>query len=190
MTNWDAWRRPVFPSSAWMIPPTRTAETDLRSTAGLYVRGNADAITQPGVAVVGTRHPTPYGLGMAERLACDLAVRGLVLFFGGLARGVDAAAHRGAINARGKTVAVFGTGVDIIYPKENTRLAERMLALGGALISEFPTNTFAAPQNFPVRNRINTAAPGSHRAAPWNRIAKCLPFPAMSPTKIHKDRTP
>jgi DNA processing protein len=153
MTNWDAWRRPVFPSSAGMIPPTRIAETDLRSTAGLYVRGNADAITQPGVAVVGTRHPTPYGLGMAERLACDLAVRGL-LIFGGQARGVDAAAQRGAINARGKTVAVFGTGVDIIYPKENTRLAERMLALGGALISEFPTNTFAAPQNFPVRNRI------------------------------------
>jgi DNA processing protein len=119
----------------------------------LYVRGNVDAITQPGVAVVGTRHPTPYGLGMAERLACDLAVRGLVIF-SGLARGVDAAAHRGAINARGKTVAVFGTGVDIIYPKENTRLAEQMLALGGALISEFPMNTFAAPQNFPIRNRI------------------------------------
>jgi DNA processing protein len=121
----------------------------------LYVRGNVDAITQPGVAVVGTRHPTPYGLGMAERLACDLAVRGLVIF-SGLARGVDAAAHRGAINARGKTVAVFGTGVDIIYPKENTRLAEQMPALGGALISEFPMNAFAVPQNFPIRNRITS----------------------------------
>ena len=93
----------------------------------LYVRGNVEAITQPGIAVVGTRHPTPYGLGMAERLACDLAARGLVIF-SGLARGVDAAAHRGAINAKGKTVAVFGTGVDIIYPKENTRLTEQMLA--------------------------------------------------------------
>jgi DNA processing protein len=121
----------------------------------LYVRGNVDAITQPGVAVVGTRHPTPYGLGMAERLACDLAVRGLVIF-SGLARGVDAAAHRGAINARGKTVAVFGTGVGIIYPKENTRLAEQMPALGGALISEFPMNAFAVPQNFPIRNRITS----------------------------------
>jgi DNA protecting protein DprA len=90
---------------------------------------------------------------MAERLACDLANRGLVIF-SGLARGVDAAAHRGAIHAKGKTVAVFGTGVDIIYPKENTRLTEQMLALGGALISEFPMNTFAAPQNFPIRNRI------------------------------------
>jgi DNA processing protein len=119
----------------------------------LYVRGNVDAITQPGIAVVGTRHPTPYGLGMAERLACDLASRGLVIF-SSLARGVDAAAHRGAIHAKGKTVAVFGTGVDIIYPKENSRLTEQMLALGGALISEFPMNTFAAPQNFPIRNRI------------------------------------
>ncbi len=119
----------------------------------LYVRGNVDVIAQPGIAVVGTRHPTPYGLGMAERLACDLANRGLVIF-SGLARGVDAAAHRGAIHAKGKTVAVFGTGVDIIYPKENSRLTEQMLALGGALISEFPMNTFAAPQNFPIRNRI------------------------------------
>src|SRR4029077_3170005 len=119
----------------------------------LYVRGSVDVIGQPGVAVVGTRHPTPYGLGMAERLACDLAARGLVIF-SGLARGVDAAAHRGAIDAKGKTVAVFGTGVDVLYPKENTRLTEQMLALGGALISEFPMNTFAAPQNFPIRNRI------------------------------------
>jgi DNA processing protein len=119
----------------------------------LYVRGNVEAITQPGIAVVGTRHPTPYGLGMAERLASDLANRGLVIF-SGLARGVDAAAHRGAINAKGKTVAVFGTGVDIIYPKENTRITEQILALGGALISEFAMNTFAAPQNFPIRNRI------------------------------------
>jgi DNA processing protein len=119
----------------------------------LYVRGNVEAIAQPGIAVVGTRHPTPYGLGMAERLACDLANRGLVIF-SGLARGVDAAAHRGAINAKGKTVAVFGTGVDIIYPKENTRITEQILTLGGALISEFAMNTFAAPQNFPIRNRI------------------------------------
>ena len=96
-----------------------------------------DAITQPGIAVVGTRHPTPYGLGMAERLACDLVNRGLVIF-SGLARGVDAAAHRGAIHAKGKTVAVFGTGVDIIYPKENSRITEQMLSLGGALTPNFP----------------------------------------------------
>ena len=71
-----------------------------------------------------------------------------------MARGVDTASHRGAISAKGKTVAVFGTGVDVIYPKENSRLSEQILALGGALISEFPLGTFAAPQNFPIRNRI------------------------------------
>ncbi len=119
----------------------------------LYVRGNVAALSQPGIALVGTRHPTPYGSGMAERLACDLAVRGLVIF-SGLARGVDTAGHRGAISAKGKTVAVLGTGIDVIYPKENSRLVEQIVAMGGAIISEFPVNTFAAPQNFPIRNRI------------------------------------
>jgi DNA processing protein len=119
----------------------------------LYVRGNPEVLTQPGIAMVGTRHPTPYGSGMAERLACDLAAQGLVII-SGMARGVDTASHRGAISAKGKTVAVFGTGVDVIYPKENSRLSEQILALGGALISEFRLGTFAAPQNFPIRNRI------------------------------------
>ena len=119
----------------------------------LYVRGNVGTISQPGIAMVGTRHPTPYGMGMAERMACDLAARGLVIF-SGLARGVDTFAHRGAVSAKGKTVAVFGTGVDVMYPKENSRLAEQILSFGGALISEFPMGTFAAPQNFPIRNRI------------------------------------
>jgi DNA processing protein len=119
----------------------------------LRVRGNPEALTSPGIAMVGTRHPTPYGSGMAERLACDLAAQGLVII-SGMARGVDTASHRGAISAKGKTVAVFGTGVDVIYPKENSRLSEQILALGGALISEFPLGTFAAPQNFPIRNRI------------------------------------
>lgn len=119
----------------------------------LYVRGNVGVLAQPGIAVIGTRHPTPYGTGMAERLASDLTNRGLVIL-SGLARGADTAAHRGAVAAKGKTVAVFGTGVDVVYPKENTRLAEQILSLGGALISEFPLGTFPAPQNFPIRNRI------------------------------------
>jgi DNA processing protein len=119
----------------------------------LRVRGNPDVLTKPGIAMVGTRHPTPYGSGMAERLACDLAAQGLVII-SGMARGIDTSSHRGAISAKGKTVAVFGTGVDVIYPKENSRLSEQILALGGALISEFPLGTFAAPQNFPIRNRI------------------------------------
>ena len=119
----------------------------------LYVRGNPEVLTPPGIAIVGTRHPTPYGSGMAERLACDLAAQGLVII-SGMARGVDTASHRGAISAKGKTIAVFGTGVDVIYPKENSRLSEQILALGGALLSEFRLGTFAAPQNFPIRNRI------------------------------------
>jgi DNA processing protein len=90
---------------------------------------------------------------MAERLAIDLSARGLVII-SGMARGVDTAAHRGVIAAKGQTIAVFGTGVDVLYPKENTRVAEQIVALGGALISEFPLGTFAAPQNFPIRNRI------------------------------------
>jgi DNA processing protein len=119
----------------------------------LYVRGPVEALARPGIAVIGTRHPTPYGIGMAERLACDLAVRNVTII-SGLARGVDTAAHRGAVSAKGKTVAVFGTGVDVVYPRENSRLADQILSLGGALISEFPLGTFAAPQNFPIRNRM------------------------------------
>jgi DNA processing protein len=119
----------------------------------LYVRGDPDVLTRPGLAVIGTRHPTPYGIGMAERLACDLAMQGVVII-SGMARGVDTASHRGAIAAKGKTIAVFGTGVDVIYPKENSRLADQILALGGVLISEFSLGTAATPQNFPIRNRI------------------------------------
>jgi len=119
----------------------------------LYVRGDAGLLEKPGIAVVGTRHPTPYGSGMAERLGCDLASQGLVII-SGMARGVDTASHRGAISAKGKTIAVFGTGVDVIYPKENSRLSEQILSGGGALVSEFPLGTFAARQNFPIRNRI------------------------------------
>ncbi len=119
----------------------------------LFVKGSLEVLAQPGIAMVGTRHPTPYGSGMAERLSTDLAARGLVII-SGLARGCDTASHRGAVAARGKTVAVLGTGIDVMYPRENTRLAEQIVALGGALITEFPVGTSPAPQNFPIRNRI------------------------------------
>ncbi len=119
----------------------------------LYIKGSSEVINKYGLAVVGTRHPTPYGLGMAERLACDLAARGLIIV-SGMARGIDSAAHRGALNAHGQTVAVWGTGVDVTYPKENQKLADQILATGGAILSEFPLGTFPAPQNFPIRNRI------------------------------------
>ncbi len=119
----------------------------------LYVSGDREVLSRPGLAIVGTRHPTPYGIGMAERLANDLAARGLVIT-SGLARGVDSAAHRGAINARGRTIAVYGTGIDEVYPRENKKIVDSLLALGGAVISEFPLATPATPQNFPIRNRI------------------------------------
>src|SRR6185437_5952734 len=85
--------------------------------AVLWIRGNADLLARPGIAVVGTRHPSPYGAGMAEMLSRDLANRRLVIF-SGMARGIDTAAHKGAMEAGGKTVAVWGTGIDVIYPKE------------------------------------------------------------------------
>jgi len=119
----------------------------------LWVRGATSLLTQPGIAVVGTRHPSPYGSGMAEMLSRDLAVRRL-LIISGMARGVDSCAHRGALAARMPTVAVWGTGIDVVYPKENKKLAEEILAGGGAIVSELPMGTFPAPQNFPRRNRI------------------------------------
>ena len=90
---------------------------------------------------------------MAERLSCDLAAHGLVII-SGMARGVDTAAHRGALAAHGRTLAVWGTGIDEVYPKENRKLADQIVESGGAILSEFPLGTFPAPQNFPIRNRI------------------------------------
>jgi DNA processing protein len=119
----------------------------------LWIRGNAGLLSRPAIAVVGTRHPTPYGSGVAEMLARDLAARRL-LIVSGMARGIDSCAHRGALAARMPTVAVWGTGIDVVYPKENKKLAEEILAMGGAIVSELPMGTFPAPQNFPRRNRI------------------------------------
>jgi DNA processing protein len=119
----------------------------------LWVRGDASLLTRPSIAIVGTRHPSPYGTGVAEMLARDLAVRRL-LIVSGMARGIDTCAHKGALAARMPTVAVWGTGIDVVYPKENKKLAEDILAGGGAIVSEVPSGTFPAPQNFPRRNRI------------------------------------
>jgi DNA processing protein len=119
----------------------------------LWALGDVRLLARPAIAIVGTRHPTPYGLGMAEVLARDLAGRRLVIL-SGMARGIDTAAHRGALAANGSTVAVWGTGIDVIYPKENKTLAENILVGGGAILSEYRLGTFPAPQNFPKRNRI------------------------------------
>jgi DNA processing protein len=121
--------------------------------AVLWYRGDIRLLSHAGIAVVGTRHPSPYGAGMAQMLSRDLANRGMAIF-SGMARGVDTHAHKGALEAKGKTVAVWGTGIDVIYPKENKRLAEEILLSGGAIVSEYPLGTFPAPQNFPIRNRI------------------------------------
>jgi len=121
--------------------------------AVLWVRGDLALLSRPGIAVVGTRQPSPYGAGMAELLSRDLANRRLTIL-SGMARSVDTAAHKGALEAGGKTVAVWGTGIDVIYPKENKKLAEQIVATGGTIVSEYPLGTFPAPQNFPIRNRI------------------------------------
>ncbi len=121
--------------------------------AVLWTRGDTSLLNLPGIAVVGTRHPSVYGAGMAQMLSRELAARGIVIL-SGMARGIDTEAHKGALDAKGRTVAVWGTGVDVIYPKENKRLAEGILVSGGCIVSEFPLGTFPAPQNFPVRNRI------------------------------------
>jgi DNA processing protein len=119
----------------------------------LWVRGDANLLARPAIAVVGTRHPSPYGTGVAEMLARDLAARRL-LIVSGMARGIDTCAHKGALAARMPTVAVWGTGIDIVYPKENRKLADEIISTGGAILSEVPLGTFPAPQNFPRRNRI------------------------------------
>jgi DNA processing protein len=107
------------------------------------------------VAIVGSRLPTPYGRAVAERLAGDLARAGVTVT-SGLARGIDTAAHQGALGNKGRTVGVLGSGLDQFYPKENKRLADRM-ALQGAVMTEFPMTTPPDQPNFPRRNRLIAA---------------------------------
>src|SRR5262249_52356441 len=117
----------------------------------LYIRGKKWDPELPQVAVVGTRRPTGYGVNCAERLGEDLAGRGIAVT-SGLARGLDSPAHRGALRT-GITYAVFGSGLDFVYPKENRQLAG-LVEENGAVFSEFPLGTPPSPQNFPIRNRI------------------------------------
>jgi len=119
----------------------------------LYVRGNEQVLNRHTISIVGTRRPTPYGNQIAERLARDLAEHGLIVA-SGLARGIDSSAHRGACAAsRGGTVGVLGSGIDVIYPKENRKLFEEV-EKRGAIITELPMGAYPAPENFPVRNRM------------------------------------
>jgi DNA processing protein len=118
----------------------------------LFARGRLDLLRSICLGVVGTRHPTPYGLAATEKLAGDLARAGLTIT-SGLARGIDTAAHKAALAAEGQTIAVLGCGVDVVYPSENKRLAAEIVEKG-LVVSEFPMESVAFPQNFPVRNRL------------------------------------
>jgi DNA processing protein len=142
------WADPEYPRNLHEIydPPTL-----------LYVRGNAEVLNEPAVSVVGTRKPTLYGTQMAERLGRELAARGVTIV-SGMARGIDAISHQGAMAVNGRAIGVLGTGVNICYPKENKKLYEKVLERG-AIISEFPLWTHPAPENFPIRNRIVAGMP-------------------------------
>jgi DNA processing protein len=138
------WDEPQYPQRLREIydPPTL-----------LYVRGNIELLNRHLISIVGSRRPTPYGNQMAQRLARDLADRGLVIV-SGLARGIDSCAHKGALSSlTGATIGVLGCGIDVIYPKENKKIFAEM-EKRGAIISEFPMGAFPGPQNFPIRNRI------------------------------------
>ena len=120
----------------------------------LYVRGNwQSCLDSPCVAIVGSRRASTYGQNVAGKLARDLAGRGVTII-SGLARGIDAAAHRGALEASASTVAVLGTGIDEVYPRDHRKLAGEILENGGALVSQFPLGTPPVAENFPYRNRI------------------------------------
>ena len=143
------WNEPEYPKRLLEIydPP-----------ALLYLRGDPQVLTRHSISIVGTRRPTPYGNQMAERLARDLAERGLVIV-SGLARGIDSSAHKGACAAaRGAVIGVLGNGIDIIYPKENKKLFA-LVEQRGAIITELPLGFYPAPENFPVRNRIVAGMP-------------------------------
>jgi DNA processing protein len=118
----------------------------------LYMRGDLRDRDDPAVAVVGSRRATIYGLEMARLLACEIAAAGVTVV-SGLARGIDQAAHGGALEAGGRTLAFLGSGIDRIYPRECIALAER-ISSSGAILSEFPMGTPPLSGNFPVRNRL------------------------------------
>src|SRR5580658_10106291 len=123
----------------------------------LFARGRVELLSSISIGVVGTRHPTPYGIAAAERLSGDLARAGMTIT-SGMARGIDSAAHKAALAvalspSEAATIAVLGCGVDVVYPSENRKLAAE-IATRGLVVSEFPMGSIAFPQNFPIRNRV------------------------------------
>ena len=122
----------------------------------LYVKGSVEALSRPGVAMIGTRRATPYGRNAASRISYDLAKAGWSII-SGLAVGIDAESHRGALDAGGLTVGVIGSGLDRFYPEENRELAREIVKNGGAVVSEFPFGRSADTTTFPIRNHVVAA---------------------------------
>lgn len=118
----------------------------------LFIKGEFKKEDKKALAMVGTRRASPYGKSVAEKLASELVQRGVTIV-SGLARGIDSIGHHSALRGKGRTVAVFGSGLDVIYPREHTRLAQRIME-NGAIISEFPLGTKPLAENFPKRNRL------------------------------------
>lgn len=147
----------MLESGASLIPiadpryPARLKEV-FDPPIALFARGRLDLLQSIMLGVVGTRRPTAYGTAATERLSPDLAQAGLTIA-SGMARGIDTSAHKSVLAIGGDTVAVFGCGVDLVYPAENRKLAAE-IAEKGLLLSEFPMGAPAYPQNFPIRNRV------------------------------------
>ncbi len=168
----------------------------------LYVKGNLPAQDEPCLAVVGTRRPTIYGRQVTEEIVTDL-VRSKITIVSGLARGIDSVAHRAALDAGGKTIAVFASGLDITYPRENTRLAQSIMG-HGALVSEHPLGVKPRPESFPLRNRIMSglslgilvveagersgALITAHQAVEQNREVFAIPGSILSPASQGTNR--
>ena len=135
--------------------PARLLEQPSHPLA-LYVKGDASVLSSPCVAIVGTRRATAYGLDQSFKIAKDLAENGWTVL-SGLALGIDAESHRGALAAEGKTVGVIGSGLDEFYPEENRALAREIVESGGAVVSEFPFGRHPDTQTFPQRNHTVAA---------------------------------
>jgi DNA processing protein len=146
------WTEPEYPQTLLQIydPPVL-----------LYVRGDPQILNHPCLSIVGTRRPTLYGTQMAQRLGRELAARGLVIV-SGMARGIDAVGHQGAMDANGRAIGVLGTGIDVCYPKENKKLYEKVLERG-AIIGEFPRARIPRRKIF----RCATASWRACRSAWW-----------------------
>ena len=119
----------------------------------LYIRGNKNALNEENIAMIGCRECSEYGKNIAQRFSYEIAKKDINIV-SGLAKGIDEYSHFGAVLAKGKTIAVLGNGVDIVYPKENRYLINKILKNDGAIISEFPLGTKPEKMNFPLRNRI------------------------------------